>query len=211
MTFRARLAFAALVVAGCGKNEPPPARSPEPASPVAGAPPDAAPVDPCAAARQEVADGNQAYAAEIVRQGFTPEVVRRLPTGTDVAARGAAAAAEREMARAAQARRVFAGKQTGDVVTYTVGANRHRGLYIGTPRPFQLGRKDGRLFVLEARAVRTVRCDDPHVFRSDCGQPETNTVIEAPPGQWTFGGVVTIAADRFELDASGGKAAACPP
>jgi len=173
---------------------------------------DAAPLDPCKAAIAEVAVGNEAYAAQVANLGFTTEPLRVLPTGTEIAARGARGAAEAEMARAARARKPFLHRKSGDLVTYTLEGTKYRGLYLGADRQgvFTLGRKGGQIFVLVPSRIHVATCNDPEQFRSACGTPATETVLEIPAGT-TFGGFVTIEHERFQLDSTAGKQSACPP
>ena len=216
LAFTVRAIGILMLGAACASGEPSsrgPARSTIDAAHATAMTPDAPEPDVCAAAVAEVTAAGAAFDVEVARQGFTIEPRRQLPTGTEAAARGARGAAEAEMARAARARKAFAGKKSGDIVSYTVDGRTYRGLYLGPERQgtFVLGRKADRVYVLLPASARVVPCTDPDApLVSRCGQPATVTVLALPEGT-SFGGFVPIPREHVRLERTGPGEAACPP
>jgi len=116
-----------------------------------------------------------------------------------------------EMARAARARKPFLHRKTA---TSSPTPSRNE-VSRALPRCGPTGRvhprrKGGQIFVLVPSRIHVATCNDPEQFRSACGTPATETVLEIPAGT-TFGGFVTIEHERFQLDSTAGKQSACPP
>ena len=117
-----------------------------------------------------------------------------------------------EAKRRDEALAAFAGKHTGDTVTWKNGADTVTGIYIEPAKEGWIVAKQGmQIVAVKPARWREITCVDPREYDGGCMPTGPVPLLFALPAGTTFGGTRDLPAERVTLRLTGGAPAPCPP
>lgn len=195
-----------LVAAACqGKSPKPKQQPPQQPPPPARAEPSTA--DACKRnAQGEITKSDIAISKALAAQKLELFAPQFLPTPFDEPPRGAAPNPAEDKRRAEE-RAPFAGKHTGDVVTWMNAGQAVTGIYIEPAKEGWLIARKGTLNSPERAVIvaakpatwREITCAEPRESSSGCAPSGPPPLLFALPAGTTFGGTLDLSAERVTL------------